>query len=173
MLTLLPFFWGLVLLAICWTAAIKDLKTYTIPHIYPGLVILLFIFGLFFCDWNLAFLGWQAASVALVFLAGFILFILSAMGGGDVKLFTALGLWIPFSKLGIYLFMVTFIGAIIAAMILVFRTWKYRRDPENQNKSRREALNYARKTKHQYGLPIAIGTTLFWIWLVQAGQIAV
>ena len=161
MLSILSYHWGLAVLAVCWAAAIKDIKTYTIPHIYPGMIIALFILGLFFNDLTLPFFAWQALCVALLFAAGFILFVLNAMGGGDVKLFAALGLWVPMSELGIYLMIVTLIGSFTALIILIFRSLKFINDPENPEATFKSALNKARKTKHQYGLPIALGTSVF------------
>jgi prepilin peptidase CpaA len=63
--------------------------------------------------------GWTLLIIMSLFLIGWALFSLGAMGGGDGKLLAALGFWIPGDEVGGFLVLITFIGAFVAVLELV------------------------------------------------------
>ena len=102
-------------------AAVGDLLTYRIPNWISVALV-----GLFAVAALVAGLDWMAiaihAGVAISLLVlGMGLFALKLLGGGDAKLFAAIGLWLGFAALPIYLFWVTVSGGLLAASVLLFR----------------------------------------------------
>lgn len=102
-------------------AAVGDLVTYRIPNWISAALV-----GLFAAAALAAGLDWMAIAihvgVAVALLAiGMGLFALKLLGGGDAKLFAAIGLWLGFVALPIYLFWVTVAGGLLAASVLLFR----------------------------------------------------
>src|SRR5512146_2531816 len=79
--------WDAVVLAFVLTAAIADLRWRKIPR---ALTVAGLIAGLAFHLWHGGFLAAALASL-IGFIAGIAFFRLGAIGGGDVKLVTALG----------------------------------------------------------------------------------
>ncbi len=76
-------------------------------------------------------LGWQLLLALLVFAAFAILFALGAMGGGDVKLLTALALWLPAMPLIQMLTLMAIIGGVLTLAYLVWHRVKKRQgNPE-------------------------------------------
>jgi prepilin peptidase CpaA len=94
-------------------------------------------------------IAWQLgiAAITLIFLAG--LFAIRAMGGGDVKLLTALALWIePLSFLRLLIFM-ALIGGVLTLLLGAWHVARRRRD--------RLAVPYG----------VAISTAALWVLAVQ------
>ncbi len=65
-----------------------------------------------------------AAAVFAIFVG---LWLLNLIGGGDVKLIGALALWVPLAPMISMLILMSIIGGVIAALLLIERRW--RRDP--------------------------------------------
>lgn len=91
--------------------------------------------------------GWLGlkSSCAAIFVAGglfSILFLLGAMGGGDVKLMTAVGAWAGLSQIVTILFTTAMAGGFLAAGYVVV-SWKA---PQGQS------------LRAPYGVAIALGT---------------
>lgn len=62
-----------------------------------------------------------AISVFALFAA---FFSLGAMGGGDVKLLTALALWMPFAAMIKLLFAMSILGGVLTLIMLAIHKWK-------------------------------------------------
>lgn len=69
----------------------------------------------------------QFGLAAAVFALFVCLFALGLMGGGDVKMIGALALWVPLSSITAMLIVMSLLGGVIAAAMLVDR--RVRRDP--------------------------------------------
>lgn len=113
-LTVLP-------LAVAFAAAM-DIFTMKIPNRISVVLVLAF-FPLAF----LAGLGiWQVAAHvgagALMLLVGFGLFACGWFGGGDAKLMAAVGLWVGFDALPLYLLSVAMAGGLIAGAFATVRS---------------------------------------------------
>lgn len=80
-------FMGLLLVA-----AISDFREFLIPNRIVGAILLLYPAHVLASP---APTDWQIALIiaGITFVAGFILFLFKGMGGGDVKLLTAVALW--------------------------------------------------------------------------------
>jgi prepilin peptidase CpaA len=80
-------FMGLLLVA-----AISDFREFLIPNRIVGAILLLYPAHVLASP---AAVDWQVALIigGITFVAGFVLFLFKGMGGGDVKLLTAVALW--------------------------------------------------------------------------------
>jgi prepilin peptidase CpaA len=100
-------FMGLLL-----AAAMSDFRVYLIPNRIVGALLLLYPAHVLASP---APVAWQVALIigAITFVAGFIIFLFKGMGGGDVKLLTAVALWA-----GAPHFMAFTVITLIAALVL-------------------------------------------------------
>lgn len=114
LLAVLPL--ALVLAAVC------DLRTMMIPDRISIALVLLFLPAAVIGGLSGAQVALALAAAVAVFLAGFCLFALHVMGGGDAKLLSASALWFGFNiSLFEYLVAVSFAGGALALAVLVLR----------------------------------------------------
>jgi prepilin peptidase CpaA len=101
-------------------AALSDVWKLRIPNLFPAAVILLFPVWMYSCGWNAQL--WQNAVVFIgTFLGGLFLFSRGWLGGGDVKLMTAIALWFDFKgAAALYLWM-GIGGGLLAIAFIVLR----------------------------------------------------
>ncbi|MCM8557115.1 A24 family peptidase [Sphingomicrobium sediminis] len=127
--------------------AIRDIQTYTIENWIVGLVAV--AAPLYW--WSAGVDLWPDAAIrigvaAIVFLLLLVMFNMGVMGGGDVKLATALALWFTWAGTLKFLVIMSLAGG--ALSILVAVNHKIRKKPE--------------KAEVPYGVAIAIGV----LWLL-------
>lgn len=94
-------------------AAYQDVKSFTISNSYSLAIIILFPAFVLTADTAPNWLFSLGISVA-VLLLGFVLFALKYLGGGDVKLFSAVCLWAGPALFVDFLIVTTFTGGVIA-----------------------------------------------------------
>jgi prepilin peptidase CpaA len=97
-------------------AAITDAATYLIPHRYCGAVAL--AFALYSVGKPAPVWLYGIAAAALLLAVGFLLFERGMLGGGDVKLLTAAGLWAGFDQLPLMLLVTSLSGGALALLHL-------------------------------------------------------
>jgi prepilin peptidase CpaA len=102
-----------VLTAALIAAALNDLSTYLIPHRYSIAIAAAFL--AFAIGRPLSFLFAGLAAGALLFALGALLFARRLLGGGDVKLLAAAGLWAGFDQLALLIFASAVAGGVLAA----------------------------------------------------------
>ena len=103
-------------------AAASDVLTMKIPNWLSVAVAASFL-----AAGPLAGLGWQdllmhAAAGAVMLIAGFALFALRVLGGGDAKLLAAASVWIGFAPLVTFLAYVAIFGGVLAVAVLAYRS---------------------------------------------------
>jgi Flp pilus assembly protein protease CpaA len=170
----------LVLVGITAIAAYTDLRTTVVPK---WLTVTAFLLGLALNVvrgvwlgtqgvqvWQLAPGPWLGGLDGLLFgLAGagvgfavfFLLWVLGTCGGGDLKLFTALGAWVG-AKYTVYVFAGTLpvLLVLIVAKVLL-GGWT----PHAIRKTLKEDRTRSKKKFHvTYSLPVALVTALFLLW---------
>jgi prepilin peptidase CpaA len=70
---------------------------------------------------SLAVLGVQLIIAFGIFALGFALFWFGAMGGGDVKLLAALGLWLSLGQLPLFLIIMSVVGGLLGGFALLVK----------------------------------------------------
>lgn len=106
-------------LGLLLVAAISDFREFLIPNRIVGAILLLYPAHVLASP---AAVEWQVALIiaAITFVAGFILFLFKGMGGGDVKLLTAVALWAGASNFMTFT-LITLIAAIVLATTMAAR----------------------------------------------------
>jgi prepilin peptidase CpaA len=101
-------------------AAVSDLRSYLIPN-----RICLAVAALYPVYWLVGYFGgtpvdWSGGVIAaaLIFAGGFVLFSIGVIGGGDVKLFSAVALWAGLSWLLMLVIIVGVAGGIVSLGII-------------------------------------------------------
>jgi len=106
-------------------SAASDLITMTIPN----KVSLVLIAGFFGVALTIGLspieIGWHVLSGVVVLAAGFGLFAIGAIGGGDAKLAASTALWIGFSHLLDYLLISAVFGGLLTLLMLVLRNYPW------------------------------------------------
>lgn len=137
-----------------------DATAFTIPNWLCGLVLALYPIMLFLphepVDWPMAI-----AAMSGMFVAGYVIFALGWMGGGDIKLLTACALWTGVAALWDFMIYTALLGGVLSIVLLAGRNGLEklaRFNPEKLPKIFRQ------KAPVPYGLAIAFA---FVILLVQ------
>lgn len=154
---------AIALMLILGLAAVYDIKTFTIPHVFSYAAIAVFAITAIYLGFSPNLWGWHLLSAVIAFILSFGLFSISVMGGGDVKLFTALALW--FNPLGLpgLILCITGSGTAIGLALVVYKLITI--SPSNFDGSGLAARYRAvRDIRVPYGPNIAFGTLLFLIF---------
>ena len=131
-------------------AAIQDTIQLKISNFITGLVLLLAVVAMFVTGLQVSL--WQNFAVFLVLLViGTMLFARSILGGGDVKLLAALGLWANGATSLRLLAAVFLAGGVLALVILVLRM-------VTSERLTARVKTLQRGAGIPYGIAIAIGT---------------
>ncbi len=109
-------FLGLVLFA-----ALSDIGSMTIPNWVSIALAIVFPLAALSAEMPWAQIGLHAGVGVLVFLAGFALFSIGVLGGGDVKVIAAVSVWTGVSALSPFAFWTTAAGGVLALALLLAR----------------------------------------------------
>lgn len=135
----------------------RDFLTYRISNrdvlIFTCMVALLVILrGL---QGSMAEVAPDLLAGVLLFVLGFVMWLLGAMGAGDVKLYFPLGMMVGWALLPIYV-----VFLLVASVLMLFAVWLGRRFPKEEGRLRARLTEIARAKKVPYAVPMAIGATL-------------
>ena len=102
-------------------AAGWDLASFTIPNFLQA--VLLAGFAIFALATGMAFgvLGWHLLAAVIGLAAGFTLFALGIVGGGDAKLFACVALWFGIPDLLGFALIASLFGGALTLIMLAFR----------------------------------------------------
>lgn len=150
------------MLAVLWF----DTTRYIIPNWLCGLLVLAYAFAAFTTphaiEWKQALLG-----MAAVLVVGYVIFMLKFMGAGDIKLMTALALWVGFANLADYLFLVSIIGGVLSLLL-----WGGRKLlPYLPKKPKKE--NLPRILQEGAPVPYGIAIALAFLIMMYTGKVPV
>jgi prepilin peptidase CpaA len=92
---------------------------------------------------------------ALLFVVGFVMWLLGAMGAGDVKLYFPLGVLVGWSLLPIYV-----VFLLLASIFMLGAVWLGGRFPKEKGGLRARLTEIARAKKVPYAVPMVTGAIL-------------
>lgn len=142
-----------------------DLTRYKIPNWISGSLLLLYPAAVYLApgaiDWKMALVG-----MLMVFAVGYMVFSMRWMAGGDIKLITALSLWVGFAHLLEFIFAFALFGGAFSLFVLVVRKMQPYLPWKQRFKTPRLFQNNA---PIPYGVAIAGG----FLWLMAMGSVEV
>jgi len=117
--------WRVALYAILIAAAIHDMRRFLIPNYFPIAILVLLVAALVFTKPVTGIEFWidllqRMGGGAIAFIIGFAVFVRGIMGGGDAKLYAALGFWFGLGGLLSLTLFVALAGSVVgigAAMV--------------------------------------------------------
>lgn len=117
--------WQTGLVIALLVAAVSDIRTFRIPDSLSLLVVALFVASVTFGQ-SVDSLASHMASMGAAFLLGLVAFRYRIMAGGDVKLITAVSLWIGVKDLHILLTWIALAGGVQAVLVILVHHTKVR-----------------------------------------------
>ena len=127
LVTTAPLWLLAVLCAALVAAAIEDVLRRRVSNLTVAVVALAAIAAMAFAGWSVDL--WQNVLVFVAVLAiGTMMFATGKMGGGDIKLLAALGLWVDLRGSLALLASVFIAGGLLAVAIIAWRLMRKRRD---------------------------------------------
>jgi prepilin peptidase CpaA len=146
----LPDLFGILLAVLLLMAAWTDIKTRTISNELNAAIALFAVVFWFIAGESL----WPDVAIRIgvaiaIFVVFALLFAVKMIGGGDVKMITALALWLPFKALVSMLMVMALAGGVMAIFLLI----------------RQKFQPNAERPEIPYGVAIAIGG----LWVIANG----
>ena len=113
---------GLYTLLLC-TAAVFDTWKFIIPNAITVGLIALFVVTSLLLPYDMGWRGWLShlGAAAAVLAGGAVMFAFKKMGGGDVKLMTAVAFWAGFEQLGDLLLYIALGGGALGVGLMIGR----------------------------------------------------
>ena len=102
-------------------AGITDAMSFTIPNKVSAVLLAGFIVLVPFSGLSLADIGSHIFVGFITLLIGFILFARGYLGGGDVKIIAAIGLWLGMDQMIPFLLATAFLGGLLSLAVLYLR----------------------------------------------------
>lgn len=154
-------------------AAVNDALWYRIPNVVPLAIVALYPIYLVIDHRAVESAHWALLTAITVFLIGFVMFSRGAMGGGDVKLLTAVALWAGPTYFPTLVLTTAIAGGVLALAVIVASHNPYL---EVATFHLRAAMGLPSAPKSAkggrtipYGIAIAIGGLLVCAQLYSAG----
>lgn len=119
--SLAPALFALLFIGLILAAAACDIRSMLIPNWISIVLALSFPFAAWAAGMSWAEIGLHALIGVLVFVAGFILFSINVLGGGDVKVIAAASVWTGAAALSPFAFWTTAAGGVLALVMLIAR----------------------------------------------------
>ena len=104
-------------------AAVFDTWKFVIPNAIAVALVVLFIATALLLPFEMTWMEWlsHVGAAVAVFIGGAVLYAFNKMGGGDVKLLTAVAFWAGFEHLTELLLYVAIAGGVLAIGLIVMR----------------------------------------------------
>lgn len=142
-------------LAVLVAAAITDVRSRIIPNVLPAMLVGGFLLYAAFAPGIQDIVFFRISAAALAFVFGLAMFTAGVFGGGDVKLLSALILWLPLDQIGPFLFAVGVAGAIVSAGYAAKEFFVIQAAADGRQ-SMRTGVRLALQTKVPYGVAILL-----------------
>jgi prepilin peptidase CpaA len=144
--------------ALLAAAAGWDLASFTIPNFLQGLLLAAFLIFIVAAGLSWNAIGFHFLAGLIGLFAGFVLFALGYIGGGDAKLFAAVLLWFGFKDIASYAIFASLFGGALTIGLLLLRNLPLPAIFARQNWIVRL---HDDKSGIPYGVALALGA--FWI----------
>ena len=158
------FLYGAITLLVA--AALWDAITLTIPN-----YLVLAVLALYVVRWTVTFdlsdILFDLLAAVIVFAAGFVLFAVGGLGGGDAKLAPGAVLWVGYDGLLEFVFAMTLAGGVLAIVLLLLRSGLRAASVPQE----RLPMVLQRASPVPYGIAISAGAILL-IWLQNSAALA-
>lgn len=160
----MPLLQTLILLcagAVLLLLAYRDLSQRRLPNVWTGVYVALFLVYAWISGMGWTQVGWHAAIGLIAIALMVVLFVLGVMGGGDVKLWGALMLWVGPQGAVTALVIATLCGSLVGVFgWIAQRILKRNRTPRGAGLLR--MLSVSRGVPYGVGLAIA-GLQNLWV----------
>lgn len=110
-----------VLPALLIAAALWDVASYTIPNLLQAALLAAFAIFVVAVGMSPMTLGYHLLAGCAALVAGFVLFSLGYIGGGDAKLFACVAVWLGLHDLSGFAIYASFFGGGLTLGLLAFR----------------------------------------------------
>lgn len=155
-------------------AAISDLFTMTIPNYLSIILIAGFAVMALAIGMPLSAIGAHILTALVVLAAGFGLFALGVMGGGDAKFAACVALWLGYSVASVeFLLLMAVYGGVLTLAVLAFRSWPML--PLVLERQTWISRLHRRESGVPYGIAIAIAALQVYgssFWFEQISQLS-
>lgn len=113
---------GLYVLLLCIAGALDTWK-YIIPNAITVALVALFVVTTLLLPFDMGWRDWLShfGAAGAVLVGGAVLFAFKKMGGGDVKLITAVAFWAGFEYVGELILYITLAGGVLAIVLIIAR----------------------------------------------------
>lgn len=135
-------------------AAINDYRHMIVPNWVSGLIALGFVVFAT-AHWSAIDIQMHLVIAAVFFGIALICWFAGWLGGGDVKLLGAVGLWLGTPYAFAFLFILAIVSAVLSGILLVIR-WLSSRPVESVIPVLRPAMRMAREGQFAYAIPIVL-----------------
>jgi prepilin peptidase CpaA len=141
-------------------AIVSDFRTLIIPNWVPVALVSLFaLFAAMHLDWRGVLAHMTVAAV--VFVIALVFFLARWMGGGDVKLVTAVALWMGPEHSAQFSVTMALLGAMLAVSLLLLRQYAWiLRHPLGQQAIVRRLGELAQAGECPYGVAIGVAALI-------------
>ncbi|MGI9463265.1 MAG: A24 family peptidase [Aestuariivirgaceae bacterium] len=143
---------ALLIASLCY-AAISDFRHMIVPNWVCGLIALGFAIHAA-ANWPAIDLQMHLLIAGLFFGIALVFWFAGWLGGGDVKLLGATGLWLGTDSALAFLFILAVISTIVAGGLLLVRRTMRSRDLDGTSPAIRPVLQMARNGTFPYAVPI-------------------
>lgn len=146
--------------------AVHDLRHRRLPNFWVGLYAFLFIPFYVFSGFGWAQLGWHFICAGLTAAITAVFFALRWMGGGDVKLWSAVMLWAgPYFALPAII-IATLVGAILGVVAWLAQ-WRLRRVPKTAGR------HWLRLISADRGVPYGVGLAMAGLFVIAVYAVSI
>ena len=102
-------------------AMVSDVRSFEIPDSLSLLLLIAYPLVALSAGFSWQQILWAFSLSGLMLVVAIILFLLRIMGGGDGKFLAASVLWTGHERLWEFLFVTTFVGGVLALVLIIFR----------------------------------------------------
>ncbi len=145
---------ALLLFAPLCVAGVSDYRHMIVPNWTSAAIVLGFVVFAA-AHWSQLDISMHLVIAGVFFGLSLLCWFLGWLGGGDVKLLGAVGLWLGTAHAFAFLFILAVTSAVLSGALLVLRKFS-RREPDDESTVLKPILRMARDGEFAYAVPIVL-----------------